>query len=136
MKKILTIKQLDVKNELNKHIADKYISEIIPYFKWKVGITRDEEERKKQIIAKFNKKIKDFNKTVRLKSKKKSEITSLRFWHCINSSSNKNALIIEKEFCSLSMSRCKVQRFHKPDSKFVYVFRIPNSILEIEKSVR
>jgi len=132
MKNILTTKQFDVKKKLEKHITDKYTSEIIPYSKWKVGITRDEEKRKKQIIAKFNKKIKDFNKTVRLKSKKKAEITSLRYWHCINSSSNKNALIIEREFCNLSMSRCKVQRLHKPDSKFVYVFRIPSSILEIE----
>lgn len=132
MEKILTVKQLKIKEEIEAHIASKYPSGNIDYMYWKVGITNNEEERKKQIIAKFNKKIKDYNKTVRLKSKRKDEITTLKFWECKDSGSKTNALAMEKEFCGYNMSRCKVQRFHKENSKFVYVFRIPSSILYIE----
>ncbi|MFK7798143.1 MAG: hypothetical protein AB8E82_11865 [Aureispira sp.] len=94
---------------IQKHIKSQYSKSRLNaeiYKKWKVGVTNNPDVRYKQNLPKGK--------------------IRLTYWKCWDANTKNRALKVEKAFCQKGFSRCISTGFEADDSKFVYVFRVPD----------
>jgi len=131
--KISNVSEEKLIKQIQDHIKSIYPSSTLSkaiYSKFKVGVTNKTDRRYKENRSELytsNRKVKKKVYTNKVSDKRLSN------WHCWDAGTRERALKVESHFCGKGFTKCDIQKKYTKETKYVYVFRIPEQYLKLNK---